>query len=81
MNIKIFIDTECSNTRVSILLISLFFLNKDNIPKLDEMVGCHHQHNGYEFDKLQKLVMDREAWPVQSIGSQRVGQDLATELN
>ena len=25
--------------------------------------------------KLQELVMDRDAWPVQFIGSQRVGQD------
>ena len=25
--------------------------------------------------KLQELVMDREAWLLQSMGSQRVGQD------
>ena len=25
--------------------------------------------------KLQQLVMDREAWSVQSMGSQRVGHD------
>ena len=31
--------------------------------------------------KLQELVMDREAWCVQSMGSQRVGYDWATELN
>ena len=31
--------------------------------------------------KLQKLVMDREAWHLQSMGSQRVGHDWATELN
>ena len=30
--------------------------------------------------KLRKLVMDREAWCVQSMGSQRAGQDRATEL-
>ena len=28
----------------------------------DEMVGWHHQLNGYELGKLQELVMDREAW-------------------
>ena len=30
--------------------------------------------------KLRELVMDREAW-LQFTGSQRVGHDLATELN
>ena len=33
------------------------------------------------FSKLRELVMDREAWYVQSMGSQRVGHDWATELN
>ena len=28
----------------------------------DEMVGWHHRLDGHEFDKLQELVMDREAW-------------------
>ena len=28
----------------------------------DEMVGWHHQLEGHEFEKLQELVMDREAW-------------------
>ena len=28
----------------------------------DEMVGWHHQLNGHEFEQLQELVMDREAW-------------------
>ena len=27
-----------------------------------EMVGWHHQLDGHELGKLQKLVMDREAW-------------------
>ena len=27
----------------------------------DQMVGWHHQSNGHEFEKLQELVMDREA--------------------
>ena len=31
--------------------------------------------------KFWELVMDREAWWAQSMGSQRVGHDLATELN
>ena len=26
------------------------------------MVGWHHQLEGHEFEKLQELVMDREAW-------------------
>ena len=28
----------------------------------DEMVGWHHRLDGHEFDKLQELVMNREAW-------------------
>ena len=28
----------------------------------DEMVGWHHQLDGHELNKLQELVMDREAW-------------------
>ena len=31
--------------------------------------------------KLRELVMDREAWRVHSMGSQRVGHDWVTELN
>ena len=31
--------------------------------------------------KLQESVMDREAWLLWFIGSQRIGQDRATELN
>ena len=31
--------------------------------------------------KLWELVLDREAWPLQSTGSQRIGCDLWTELN
>ena len=30
--------------------------------------------------ELRELVMDREAWRAASMGLQRVGQDLATEL-
>ena len=28
----------------------------------DEMGGWHHRLTGHESDKLQELVMDREAW-------------------
>ena len=28
----------------------------------DEVVGWHHRLNGYKFEKLQEVVMDREAW-------------------
>ena len=28
----------------------------------DEMAGWHHRLDGCEFEKLQELVMDREAW-------------------
>ena len=28
----------------------------------DEMVGWHHRFDGQESEKLQVLVMDREAW-------------------
>ena len=28
----------------------------------DEMVGWHHQLNEQKFEKLQELVLDREAW-------------------
>ena len=28
----------------------------------DEMAGRHHQLNGHEFEKLQEMVKDREAW-------------------
>ena len=31
--------------------------------------------------ELQKLVMDREAWPAEFMGSQRIGHDWVTELN
>ena len=33
------------------------------------------------FSGLRKLVMDREAWMLQSMGSQRVGHDWVSELN
>ena len=45
----------------------------------DEMVGWHHRFNGNEFEKLQDIVKDREAWHVAVHGSQRVGQDWMNE--
>ena len=44
-----------------------------------EIVGWHHQLNGHEFE-LQEMVKDREAWHAQSMVSQRVRHDWATEL-
>ena len=31
--------------------------------------------------ELREMVMDREAWRVRFMGSQRVGHDCSTELN
>ena len=28
----------------------------------DEVVGWHHQLNGHEFEQVQEIVKDREAW-------------------
>ena len=52
----------------------------------DEMVGWHHQPmvmmaSPMSLSRLQELVMDREAWLLQSIGSQRLKHDWGTELN
>ena len=35
----------------------------------------------HEFEQALGLAMDREAWVLQSMGSQRVGHDRVTELN
>ena len=44
------------------------------------MVGWHHRLHGCEFEQALELVMDREAGVLQSMGLQKVGHDLATEL-
>ena len=46
----------------------------------DEMVGWHHWLNGQALSKLQESVMDWQTCSLQSMGSQRVGHDWATEL-
>ena len=44
----------------------------------DEMVVWHHQLNGHEFEHLQELMMDGEAWCAAAMGSQRVGNNWLT---
>ena len=45
----------------------------------DEMVGCHHQFNGHEFEQTPEIVKDREDWHASVHGSQRVGHIWATK--
>ena len=45
----------------------------------DEMVGWHHRFNGHEFEQTPRDIEGREAWHIQSIGSQRVRHDRVTE--
>ena len=42
----------------------------------DEMIGWHHWLDGHEFEQLQEIVKEREAWHAAVHG---VRQDLATE--
>ena len=45
----------------------------------DEIVGWHHWLNRHEFDKLWEIVRDSKPGVLQSMGSQRVGHNWATE--
>ena len=39
------------------------------------MVKWHYQLNGHEFEQTPKIIKDREAPVLQSMESQRVGND------
>ena len=45
----------------------------------DEMVGFHHRLNGHEFEQVQELVMNREAWRTTDRGHKKLG--MAEKLN
>ena len=47
----------------------------------DEMAGWLTDSMDVSLSELRELVMDREACVLRFMGSQRVGHDLATELN
>ena len=49
----------------------------------DEMAGWHHWLNGREFEYLQELVMDREAWgaAVHGVAKSQTRLSNGTELN
>ena len=35
---------------------------EENVAAEDEMIGWHHQLDGHEFEQIQEIVKDREAW-------------------
>ena len=35
---------------------------EEKVTTEDEMVGCHHRHNGHDLGGLWELVTDKEAW-------------------
>ena len=43
----------------------------------NEMFGWHYRLDGHELSKLWELVVDREAWVMRSMESQRVGHELS----
>ena len=45
----------------------------------DEMVGWHHSSMDMSLSKLWEIVKDGKPGVLQSMGSQRIGHDLATE--
>ena len=47
----------------------------------DERVGWYHRHNGHEFEQLQELVMDREAWRAACNPWGHKESDIVIELN
>ena len=49
----------------------------------DEMVGWHHWHDRHEFEWLQELVMDREAWhaTIHGVKKSQIRLSDWTELN
>ena len=49
----------------------------------DETVGWHHWLDGYDLNKLQELVMDREAWhaAVHGVAKSRTWLSDWTELD
>ena len=47
----------------------------------DEMVGWHHPLAGLEFEQALGVGDGHQLQLVQSMGSQRVGHNSATELN